>query len=238
MADSPTMEVRARLTADSAQFTKGLEEASRSAENFQGAATKLNSTLTTLGGIAAAASIALIAFGVKSFKAAAEVAELDIALQAIGKNTRYGYTELEKAVEAIKKVGLSSVASQKAIIKLAQANVDLSQVTELATLAQDLSVTASVSSADALQTLTQAISRAMPRQLMSLNITISAEEAFRAYGKTIGKSANELSQAEKKQAMFNAILKEGKRVQDSYALAITSPSRALKELGDQTRKVQ
>jgi len=238
MAESPTMEVRARLTADSAQFTKGLEEASKSAENFQGAATKLNSTLTTLGGIAAAASIALIAFGVKSFKAAAEVAELDIALQAIGKNTRYGYTELEKAVESIKKVGLSSVASQKAIIKLAQANVDLSKVTELATLAQDLSVTASVSSADALQTLTQSISRAIPRQLMSLNISISAEEAFRAYGKTIGKSANELSQAEKRQAMFNAILKEGKRVQDSYALAITSPARALKELGDQTRKVQ
>ena len=40
MADSPTMEVRARLTADSAQFTKGLSEATKSAETFQGAATK------------------------------------------------------------------------------------------------------------------------------------------------------------------------------------------------------
>ena len=90
MAESPTMEVRARLTADSAEFTKGLQEASKSAENFQGAAGKLNGSLVALGGIVAAASIALIAFGTKSFRAAAEVAELDIALQAIGKNTRYG----------------------------------------------------------------------------------------------------------------------------------------------------
>jgi len=238
MADSPTMEVRARLTADSAQFTKGLEEASKSAENFQGAAGKLNGSLVALGGIAAGTTIALIAFATKSFRAAAEVAELDIALQAIGKSTRYGYTELAIAVDAIKLVGLSSVASQKAIIKLAQANVDLGQVTELATLAQNLSVTASVTSADALQTLTQSISRAIPRQLMSLGITISAEEAFKAYGKTIGKSASELSMADKRQAMFNAVLKEGKRVNDAYALAITSPARALKELGDQTRKVQ
>jgi len=62
MADSPTMEVRARLTADSAQFTKGLEEASKSAENFQGAAGKLNGSLVALGGIAAGTTIALIAY--------------------------------------------------------------------------------------------------------------------------------------------------------------------------------
>ena len=79
MADSPTMEVRARLTADSAQFTKGLQEASKSAENFQGVAGRLNGSLTALGAIAAATTISLIVFATKSFKAAAEVEELDIA---------------------------------------------------------------------------------------------------------------------------------------------------------------
>lgn len=238
MADSPTMEVRARLTADSAQFTKGLQEATKSAETFQGAAGKLNGSLTALGGIAAGTAIALIAFATKSFRAAAEVQELDIALQAIGQSTRYGYTQLSIAVEAIKQVGLSSVASQRAVIKLAQSNVDLGKVTDLATVAQNLSVTASVSSADALQSLTQAISRAQTRQLYQLGITISAEEAFRKYGQTIGKSATELNQADKRQAIFNAVIEEGKKVTGAYALAIQSPSRALKELGDQTRKVQ
>jgi hypothetical protein len=84
MADSPTMEVRARLTADSAQFTKGLSEATKSTENFQGAATKLNSVLVTLGGVSAGIGISLLLFANKSFKAAAEVQELDVALQGLG----------------------------------------------------------------------------------------------------------------------------------------------------------
>jgi hypothetical protein len=129
MADSPTMEVRARLTADSAQFTKGLQEASRSAENFQSAAGKLNGSLTALGGITAAASIALIGFGVKSFRAAAEVEELDIALQAIGKSSRYGYIQLAETVQPkLEKLELLTAAAQRAVIKLAQSNVDLAHV--------------------------------------------------------------------------------------------------------------
>ena len=238
MADSPTMEVRARLTADSAQFTKGLQEASKSAENFQGAAGKLNSSLTALGAIAATATISLIVFATKSFKAAAEVQELDIALQAIGQSTRYGYEQLEIAVEAIKEVGIASTAAQRAVIKLAQSNVDLGSATELATVAQNLSVTASVTSADALQTLIFAITTGQTRMLRQIGITTGATEAFAIYGRTIGKSASELNMVERRQAVLNFILKEGTKVSGAYALAIKKPSRALKELGDQTRKVQ
>ena len=238
MAESPTMEVRARLTADSAQFTKGLEEASKSAQNFQGAASKLNASLNALGAVAAGTAISLIVFATKSFKAAAEVQELDIALQAIGKSTRYGYAQLAIASEEIQNVGLSAVASRKAIIKLAQSNVDLSSATALATIAQDLSVTASVNSADALNSLIFAITTGQTRMLRQIGITAGATEAFAIYGRTIGKSASDLNMAERRQAVLNLILREGTKVQGAYALAIQSPSRALKEMGDQTRRLQ
>jgi phage-related protein len=238
MAESPTMEVRARLTADSAQFTKGLQDASRSAESFQGAASKLNSSLNALGAVAAGTAISLIVFATKSFKAAAEVQELDIALQAIGQSTRYGYTQLAIAAEEIQNVGLSSVASRKAIIKLAQSNVDLSNATELANIAQNLSVTASVNSADALNSLIFAITTGQTRMLRQIGITAGATEAFAIYGREIGKSASDLTMAERRQAVLNLILREGIKVQGAYALAIQSPSRALKEMGDQTRKLQ
>jgi phage-related protein len=238
MAESPTMEVRARLTADSAQFTKGLEEAQRSAQSFQGAASKLNASLNALGAVAAGTAISLIVFATKSFKAAAEVQELDIALQAIGKSTRYGYAQLAIASEEIQNVGLSAVASRKAIIKLAQSNVDLSSATALATIAQDLSVTASVNSADALNSLIFAITTGQTRMLRQIGITAGATEAFAIYGRTIGKSASDLTMAERRQAVLNLILREGTKVQGAYALAIQSPSRALKEMGDQTRRLQ
>ena len=238
MAESPTMEVRARLTADSAQFTKGLQEASKSAENFQGAATKLNSALVGLGAVAGGTAIALIAFATKSFKAAAEVQELDIALQAIGKSTRYGYVQLALAVEAIKDVGITSAAANRAVIKLAQSNVDLGDATELATIAQNLSVTASVNASDALQTLTFAITTGQTRMLRQIGITTGATEAFALYGRTIGKSASDLSMAERRQAVLNFILKEGTKVTGAYALAIQSPSKALKEMSDLTNNLQ
>ena len=238
MAESPTMEVRARLTADSAQFTKGLQEASKSAETFQGAASKLNSSLVALGGVAAGVSVSLIVFATKSFKAAAEVQELDIALQAIGQSTRYGYTQLALIVEEIEKVGITSAAARRAVIKLAQSNVDLGAASELATVAQNLSVTASVNAADALQTLIFAITTGQTRMLRQIGITTGATEAFAIYGRTIGKSASELNMAERRQAVLNFILKEGTKVTGAYALAIQSPSKALKEMSDVTNKLQ
>ena len=238
MAESPTMEVRARLTADSAQFTKGLSEATKSAESFQGAATKLNSALVGLGAVSAGVGISLILFATRSFKAAAEVQELDIALQAIGKSTRYGYAQLALAVEAIKDVGITSASANRAVIKLAQSNVDLGNATQLATVAQNLSVTASVNAADALQTLIFAITTGQTRMLRQIGITTGATEAFAIYGRTIGKSASELNMAERRQAVLNFVLQEGTKVSGAYALAIQSPSKALKEMSDVTNNLQ
>ena len=238
MAESPTMEVRARLTADSAQFTKGLSEATKSAETFQGAAQKLNSVLVASGAVAGGFAIAMLAFGTKSFKAAAEVQQLDIALQALGQSTRYGYTQLALAVEEITKIGISSTAAQRAVIKLAQSNVDLSDAQTLATIAQNLSVTASVNAADALQSLIFAITTGQTRMLRQIGITAGATEAYAVYGRTIGKAASDLTMAERRQAVLNLIIKEGAKVNGAYALAMQNPSRALQEMADNTRKLQ
>lgn len=238
MAESPTMEVRARLTADSAQFTKGLSEATKSAETFQTAASNLNKVLVASGAVAGGFAIAMLAFGTKSFKAAAEVQQLDVALQALGKSTRYGYTALAEAVTQIEQVGIRSTAAQRAVIKLAQSNVDLSEAQQLATIAQNLSVTASVNSADALNSLVFAITTGQTRMLRQIGITAGATEAFAIYGRTIGKSASDLTMAERRQAVLNLVLKEGAKVSGAYALAMQSPSKALQEMADSTRKLQ
>ena len=217
MAESPTMEVRARLTADSAQFTKGLSEATKSAENFQGAAGKLNSVLVTLGGVSAGVGISLLLFANKSFKAAAEVQELDVALQGLGQSTRYGYTQLALAVQQMTSVGIATTAAQRAVIKLAQSNVDLTKAQELANIAQDLSVGSSTSSADALNSLIFAITSTRTQTLRQVGIMAGATEAFAIYGRTIGKSASDLSMAERRQAVLNFIMKEGERVNGTYA---------------------
>jgi len=232
------MEVRARLSADSAQFTKGLEEARRSTETFQNAAGNLNKGLLAVGLASSTAAIALIGFGVKSFRAAAQVEELDIALQAIGKSSRYGYAQLAETVEQIRAVGITAAAANRTVIKLAQSNVDLADAQKLATIAQDLSVTASVNAADALQSLTFAITTGQTRMLRQIGITAGATEAYSMYARSIGKSAKDLTMAERRQAVLNLIIKEGAKVNGAFALAMKSPSKALKEMSDLTNNLQ
>ena len=49
MAEASTMEVRARLTAETAQFTRGMEQARRSTEQLTNTSTKLGRSMVALG---------------------------------------------------------------------------------------------------------------------------------------------------------------------------------------------
>ena len=127
MADAPTMEVRARLTAETASFMKGMENASRASEQFSSQASNLTSSLNKLGLAAGAVGAATIAFGVKSFMAAARVQELDVAMQAVGWSTGKTYEALQQTAQAIKSQGIEMEIAQKATLKFAQNNLDLAK---------------------------------------------------------------------------------------------------------------
>ena len=45
MAETPTMEVRARLTAETAQFTKGMQQATQSMNTFTRESSRLNGAM-------------------------------------------------------------------------------------------------------------------------------------------------------------------------------------------------
>ena len=140
MAETPTMEVRARLTAETAQFTRGLQQASQSAEQFVQSSNRLRGAMTGIGVASAAALTTIIALGTKSFMAAARVDELDVAMNAVGKATGLGYQAIRDAAIATKDMGIEMEIAQQSAIKFAQNNLKLSYASELARAAQDLAV--------------------------------------------------------------------------------------------------
>lgn len=228
MADAPTMEVRARLTADTAQFTKGLDNAARASEAFSGQASKLSSTLTALGVAAGAVGAATIAFGVKSFMAAARVQELDVAMQAVGWSTGKTYEALQQTALAIKNQGIEMEIAQKATLKFAQNNLDMAKAGEVARVAQDLAVIGAMNSTDAFDMLTHAIITGRSEVLKSVGIQKSAGQAYQEYAQTIGKTAKSLSYTEKQAAVLNMVLKEGGRVAGTYEAAMQTPGKVLR----------
>jgi len=232
MAESPTMEVRARLSADSAQFTQGMDRAVKSANEFQQASSKLQSSMVAIGVASGAAIAGLIAFGVKSFKAAAEVERLDLALEAVGASSGKGYEALKTTSDSMRALGINAAAAQKTTLKFAQSNIDLSKATALAKTAQDLSVASSTTAEEALQSITMAVTTGNTRVLRQIGITTGASDAYQRYASTIGKAAKDLTMTERRQAVVNLVLKEGTKALGAYELAMESPAKLITMFGD------
>jgi phage-related protein len=232
------MEVRARLSADSAQFTQGMDKAVKSANEFQQASSKLQSSLTAIGVASGAAMAGLIAFGMKSFKAAAEVERLDLALQAVGASSGKGYETLKSASDAMREVGIQAAVAQKTTLKFAQSNIDLSKSADLARVAQDLSVASSMSAEEALQAVTFAITTGNTRILRQVGITTGATEAYDRYAATLGKTGSQLNMTERRQAVLNLVTKEGAKAAGAYALALQSPAKLVTLFGDLHNELQ
>jgi len=232
MAESPTMEVRARLSADSAQFTSGMDKAVKSAEQFQQASSKLQSSLTAIGVASGAAMAGLIAFGMKSFRAAAEVERLDLALQAVGASSGKGYQALKTASDSMRQLGIQASVAQQTTLKFAQSNIDLSKAADLAKTAQDLSVASNMSAEQALQSVTFAVTTGNTRVLRQIGITTGATDAYDAYARTIGKTAAQLTMAERRQAVVNLVMREGTKAAGAYSLALESPAKLITLFSD------
>ena len=238
MAESPTMEVRARLSADSAQFTQGMDRAVKSANEFQQASSKLQGSLTAIGVASGAAIAGLIAFGVKSFKAAAEVERLDLALEAVGASSGKGYEALKETSDSMRRLGIQASVAQQTTLKFAQSNIDLSKATALATTAQDLSVASNTSAEQALQSVTFAVTTGNTRVLRQIGITTGASDAYERYARSIGKASKDLTMQERRQAVVNLVLKEGTKAAGAYALALESPAKLITLFGDLHNELQ
>lgn len=80
---------------------------------------------------------------------------------------------------------------------------------------------------EAVNDLSLGIGRQSRMILDNLGIVISAEEAYEEYATTIGKTAEELSKAERDQAFLNAAIAEGKKVVDEVGDAMSEQQEAL-----------
>jgi phage-related protein len=215
-----------------------MDKAVKSANEFQQASSKLQSSLTAIGVASGAAIAGLIAFGVKSFKAAAEVERLDLALEAVGASSGKGYDALKQASDSMRTVGIQAAQAQKTTLKFAQSNIDLSKSADIARVAQDLSVASSMSGEEALSSLTMAITTGNTRILRQVGITTDAGTAYGRYASSIGKAAKDLTMGERRQAVMNLVLKEGSKAAGAFALSLTSPAKLVEEFSQLNKELQ
>jgi len=238
MAETPTMEVRARLTAETAQFTKGMQQASASVDEFAQKSASLRGAMVGIGVASAALTTALIAMGTKSFLAAARIEELDYAMDAIGKSTGLGYQAIKDTALAIKAEGIEMEIASKTAIKFAQNQLDMSKAALLAKAAQDFAIVGAKNSSETYDMLTHAVITGRSEVLKSVGIQKSAGQMYETFANKIGKATTALTYQEKQQAVLEGALKEAENVAGAYAAAMQSPGKVLRSFARITNEVQ
>lgn len=177
---------------------------------------------------------AVYGFADSSLKAASNVQQLNYIAQTLGHRAGYTSEQIFGFVNGIKDVGISAAVSNNLVAQFLRSNLDLSKATDLARVAQDSATLANIGSSDALDKLIYGIQTLQPEVLRTAGVTISLEQAYKEYAKTLGKTVTELTPAEKKQIALNAVLAEGVNVAGAYEASMNT---AGKQLGSLTSRL-
>ena len=208
-------------------------------------ASTLGPTGLLVGGIGVATA-ALIKFGTTAFNTLGQLAESANRVQ--GLSTAFTTLQQSLARDPVQSIQRLREATQGLISdtdlyqKANQAvllGVPAKLFDESAEAAVKLGRAMGIDARLALESLSIGLGRQSRLYLDNLGIVVSATEAYRKYGQAVGKSANDLSDAEKRQAFFNETstqLREGlarlPEIQDDVGIAYTKLSTLTQNASD------
>ncbi len=180
-----------------------------------------------------------IAYGLKeSVEYAARTETLGITMGVVAKNAGYGSQEISKYEKEVKGLGITTQGTREAITQMIQAGLEIgpkaegqvSQVAKLARAAQDLAVVTGESSSATLTRLITNISQLDTVGLRYMGLTVNVEAAEKAFAISVGKSAEQLTQKQKIQAVANEALVQAEKLQGAYEASMESVGKKVQSL--------
>ena len=243
-----------QTAAGARKASKGLDDTAKSAHtadrNLKGAAqASSNSTKNfskmaqgTGGLVAAYATLAANIFAVSAaygfLKRAGDVAALTRGQEEYAMKTGRSMTLLTSRIQqATGGILAFNEASQAAAIGAA-AGLSNEQLTGLARVAKNASVSLGRDLTDAFNRLTRGAIKAEPELLDELGIIIRLDKVTKDYSRTLGKNAKDLTQFEKSQAVVNAVLEQGIQKFDDVGNNVNQIARLGKGFTDLVKDIQ
>lgn len=172
-------------------------------------------------------SAAMTAVLVDATKTAARTEVLGTVLEVVGKNAGHTAAELDNLTDAIKAKGITTQVANQTLTRMIQYNLDLAKSTDLARLAQDAAVISGQNSSQALESIIHGITTMNVRVLRTQGIMVDTSNAFNTFARQVGKTVEQLTAGELQQAMFNAVMEQGKAIAGSYEAAMDDAGKKL-----------
>ena len=212
------------------ELPKGTEATEKGFLHLVAAATVVATVLRKVMDAAGALAQRLRNFVSFAVETAARIEEMTLVLGLMGERIGVSDTEMQQLIESVKELGITTSVAQDLIAQLIRYEIDLSHATALARTAQDAAVLSMSDSSETLERLIYGITTQNTRVIRQTGLMINLRQALEDYGKTLGKTLDELSAQERVQATLQAVLEEGVRVQGAYETAMLSASKQLRSM--------
>ena len=205
---------RAGTAAD--KYSKKQKGVAQAGMNSTKAFSKMSNQLDGGGGLVAAyaglaANIFALTAGFGALSRAAQATQLEKGLVEMGKASGLAMHTLSNGLVQATGHAISLEEAMRSVALITSAGIDASRIEEFGAVARKASVALGRDLQDSMNRLTRGVTKLEPELLDELGIMVRLDEATEKYAQSIGKSASDLSNFEKRQAFLNATLEEGEK---------------------------
>ena len=175
---------------------------------------KMNQTMGGSSGVVAAyATLAANVFALTAafgaLSRAAQVTQLEKGLQLMGNQSGRTLSIMADGLREVTGMAISAEEAMRGAAMGVSGGFGGAELKGLAKIAKGASIALGRDLSDAFDRLTRGAIKLEPEILDELGIMVRVDEAAENYAATIGKTATQLTQFEKRQAFMNAILEQG-----------------------------
>lgn len=196
---------------------------------------QLTAAVGALGEVAAAIGAGYLSkqlggFLIDATTLAGRVENLGTVVKNVGQNAGYSIPQLQAFEERIKALNITTEAARQVLALMAQSELDLSQASKLARIAQDAAVISGKNSSEATEQLVVGIQRTNTWMLRQLGILVNLRQVYEEYTHATGRTIDELTASEKQQILLNKVLEEGTKITGTYEAALGDAYKQLTSL--------
>lgn len=214
---------------------RGLRDTFSSVDNAAGA---LAGGLRGLG--AAAGAAGLVALGAAAVHAAGDLAQLGAQAERLETSfanvaARAGQSG-QQMLESMRKASRGTISDTDLMLNANRAMLlgvadTAEEMGKLLEVARVRGAAFGLSTSQAFGDIVTGLGRLSPMILDNLGITVDADRTYAAYASTLGKTADQLSDAEKRQALLNRVLEDTQPLIDAAGDAADSNADKLERFG-------